>query len=161
MAGVSGFGFRGVGFSRGADRSGKPGEVVGRACIDRQGDNFRDVVAVESLDLGAERGELVPGALNEEQIFLGRLDASLPAIDGFDRRLQNVDARGEAALNEGTRELAGFGGGAAGDEDDDMGSHSIGRATLRSFPNILAKYYSSELLPRDSLIQRIAATRYN
>lgn len=97
---------------------------------------------MEALDLGLERGKSAARALNNEQIFLGGVDTSLPAIDGLDRRFQNVDAGGEAALDKGAREFAAFSGGAAGDEDDDVGCHSIGRAT----PSFVSGYFGKILL---------------
>ena len=51
-------------------------------------------------------------------MFAGGFDFSFPAVNRFDRGGVDVDAGGQAFLEERAGDFAGFGEGGAGDEDE-------------------------------------------
>jgi len=60
---------------------GDPVEVVCPASCDGQGDDFGDVVAMQTLHRGLQLSETSLGGLDDEQEFLGGLYFSLPAVN--------------------------------------------------------------------------------
>jgi len=73
---------------------------------------------VETEDFAFEGFHSAGGGLDEEEIFAGGFDFSLPAVNGFERGDLDVDAGGEVFLEEGAGDFAGFGEGGAGYEDE-------------------------------------------
>jgi len=66
------------------------------------------------------------GGLNQEEMFAGGFDFSLPAVNRFDRGDLDVDTRGQVFLEEGAGDFAGFGESGAGYEDEaELGGHGF------------------------------------
>jgi hypothetical protein len=100
--------------------------------VDWEDQEFGGVVGVEAKDFAFEGFEATRGGFDEEEMFAGGFDFVFPAVDGFEGRGVDVDAGGEAFLDQGAGDFAGFGERGAGDEDQtELGGHGFIVADLR------------------------------
>lgn len=97
---------------------GKPGEVVGGAPDGGQGNNFGNVVAVETLDFGLEGGKLFFDGFDDQQLFAGCMNLSLPAIDGLHGTENDGHAGGQMLANHFAGNAASFDEIAASDQNE-------------------------------------------
>jgi len=142
-------------FSRNARRTdgfAEPCQVIARASLNRQRNNFRHIVTVQLLDRALQRGKSLARGFYDQERFLRRLDPSLPAINRTNRNLKNIHARRQLLLDERTGDSPGLLRRSACHEYDYLIRHNS--------PS-LSRLYSCVSTARDSTVLPVCAPRYN
>jgi hypothetical protein len=85
----------------------EPGEVIGRAIEDGEGEDFRKLVRVRGFEHGAEGLEVGARGFDDEHPFDGVFDLAAPAVETADFG-KKIDAGGEMGVKEFVRDARGF-----------------------------------------------------
>ena len=108
----------------GGDGIEDPVEVGGGGGVDVEDEELGKGVGMECVEGGFEGVEAGGGGFDDEEDFGGALDAALPAVEGLDLR-NEVNAGGEALLDEGGCDAFGFFEAGGGGEGDACFGHGI------------------------------------